>query len=593
MKPLVAFQFEMQPRAGQTSRECLAAVRGEMTDWLRGLFRGMGVHDLQLSFDGSSVTPGAGHEVQTDERGCATHRLAALAWEFNDPQIPEITWRFSGVVACDARAVEVALVVRAGWQPFALRPLNAPWSNANPLTTVAALRDKLLLGWNCQVEGQPIPTRARLLRKGRVDAFVHDVLLNPKRVLPVVVLCLNGPLKIDIDALHALQVHLGGLAHVAALLDQPAEDRLAKLLGAEVYCWEAVLRIYWPGLLQKELPLTHPYQTWEALQKSLKTAPLPGIVQTLLAPVSAEQYREGRIIRAACAALDGDRSGGARGDPAEAERLAAAEAQLRQAQLGLQRESQAAQRRVAALLDELAELRGQLAALRANPPAAPVAADAEFADLAAELERAWDENARLRTDWEAARRQLGELETDFRNYLDSSALLWESREAADAPAPPAAAGGRSFATVADALRAAADEFADVLVVWEDAERSAEQSLFGSPGKVFQALAAVAEVGRAYFAARDGGPPLGPVDRAFLGLVPFKYPCFESQTTRNLFGAERVFHHRGQSRQMQRHLTLGGGTTNNCLQIYFDFDNAARRVLVGYCGRHLPYARQRT
>jgi hypothetical protein len=45
--------------------------------------------------------------------------------------------------------------------------------------------------------------------------------------------------------------------------------------------------------------------------------------------------------------------------------------------------------------------------------------------------------------------------------------------------------------------------------------------------------------------------------------------------------------------MQRHLTLGGGTTNNCLQIYFEFDDDSRCVLIGSCGRHLPYHHQRT
>jgi hypothetical protein len=126
----------------------------------------------------------------------------------------------------------------------------------------------------------------------------------------------------------------------------------------------------------------------------------------------------------------------------------------------------------------------------------------------------------------------------------------------------------------------------------DAYRSAEESPFSSPAKVFQALEAMAEVGRAYFESRNGGPPLGRIDQAFLRRIPFKYTGFESQTTRSLFGEERVFHHGGESRQMQRHLTLGG-TTNNCLQIYFEFDEPTQRVLIGYCGRHLPYARQRT
>ncbi|MBX9625130.1 MAG: hypothetical protein K2X82_15090, partial [Gemmataceae bacterium] len=167
--------------------------------------------------------------------------------------------------------------------------------------------------------------------------------------------------------------------------------------------------------------------------------------------------------------------------------------------------------------------------------------------------------------------------------------LWQAGgEPPPTAEPPPAAG-----TVAEALAAAAARFPDVLVVWQDAVRSAVESRFASPDQAYRALAAIAEVGRGYFAARDGGPPLGPVDQAFRRRTPFKYAGFESRTTLGMYGEARVFRHGGEARPMQRHLTLGGGQTNNCLQIYFDFDDAARRVLIGYCGRHLPYSRQRT
>lgn len=44
--------------------------------------------------------------------------------------------------------------------------------------------------------------------------------------------------------------------------------------------------------------------------------------------------------------------------------------------------------------------------------------------------------------------------------------------------------------------------------------------------------------------------------------------------------------------MLRHLTLGGGDRQNCLQVYFEFDRDARKVLIGYCGVHLPHAKGR-
>jgi hypothetical protein len=592
MRNLIVYQFEVQPRPGQTSRECLAAVRDELTEWLRDLFRGLGVHDLQLPFDGSRAAPVDGHELGTEQLECASHRLATLEWEFPEPREPAVVWHFAGVLACDTRSVQLALQIGVRGRSFALRPVNFPLDNRNPLCTIPALRDKFLLGWKCSVEGQPVPAHPRPLRKSHIDKFVREALFSPDRVLPIFLLALSDRVNVDTDGLEVLQTHVRGLAQLAAVLDGPAAERLRKVAGPEFFPPDCALRLYWPGASRDGRSQAHPYQTVEQLVENSKTGPLHDQLLLMLMPVAAAQFREGEVIRAARAALAAglrDRRGA---DPATAARLAAAEAELqqaRQAQQQLQREHDAARRHVQALLDDLVDLREQLAALRAGPTGRPAK---EFDELAVEVERAWDENKRLRADWETARRQLAELEDDFRNYLDASVLLGEAPEPAT-PAPGSAAGERGFATVVDALRAAGHEFADVLAVWEDAERSAEQSPFASPTKVYRALEAIADVGRAYFRARQGGPPLGPLDRAFLSRVPFKYTSFESQTTLGLFGAERVFHHGGQSRQMQRHLTLGGGTTNNCLQIYFDFDDAAQRVLVGYCGRHLRYSRQRT
>jgi hypothetical protein len=594
MKTFVAYRLEMQPRHGQTSRECLAAVRDEIVEWVRGIFRGLGVHDLQLAFDGSSLEPYPGHTLATELDSCATHQIVTVDWVFPDAQTPVI-WHFYTLAACDARGVEVAMAVQADWQAFLLRPVQTVLVPANPFHTIELLRGKLMEGWKCQVDGQPAPNRARLLRKNQVESFVRDTLLNPKRVLPVILFALDDRFKMDLDSLHHIQRCFGGLGHVAVLLDQLAADRLAKVVDPKAFSKDAVVRIYWPGLLQKGFIQNDTYWTLEQYTNNLKARPLINELLNRVTPVAGEQLlRPGPVLQGAKEALERASAEGPRIDPSAAARLAEAEAELlksRQAQQNLQRDAQASQRRVEALLDELAELRAQLAVFRAAPPT--VSVDDKLEELTSELERSWDENARLRTDGEAVRRQLTELEMDFRTYLDSSALFSEDAEPVDASIPPDAAVVRSFAAVADALRGAADEFADILVVWEDAEQSAEQSLFGSPSKVFQALEAVAEVGRAYFKARNGGPPLGPVDRAFNSRVPFKYTGFESPTTRSLFGAERVFHHRGQTRRMERHLTLGGGQTNNCLQIYFDFDDPAGRVLIGYCGRHLPFASQRT
>jgi hypothetical protein len=144
-------------------------------------------------------------------------------------------------------------------------------------------------------------------------------------------------------------------------------------------------------------------------------------------------------------------------------------------------------------------------------------------------------------------------------------------------------------SVHDALMFASERHRDILEIWDDAWRSAKTSHFAGPTRVMEALIAIAETGRNYFAALREGRSMGPLDQAFHQMVPFKYAPCESQMTMAIHGRERLFHHGGKSREIQRHLTLGGG--GNCLQIYFEFEEANLKVVIAYCGSHLSHYRQ--
>jgi hypothetical protein len=593
-----AFQVEIYPGQGQTARQCLAAATAEFEAWVREPYRQDALGEWHLPFDGSTVSPRQGHEIRSEVRECATHALATINWEFEDKQDTNVLWHASCALACDGQLAQAAAVVEALSRAFVLRQLAFRLSTSNPAAKLAFPLCELAQTFTCRVGGLPVPLRAPLLRINDVERFVRKVLLNPERVLPVFLLGPGAPVPVADADLQRLQRTVFGHAQVAALANRPAAQRLTAVLGPERSLEGVVARMYWPGFTRDAPPEAHPAKDREGLAKTLVNETLSQQLMREFSAISAERFREGWVIRAARAALAVDEARRLREAADAARRVAAAEAEQRravEAQERLRLEAAAARGLVQNLRNELAEARGRLEALRqlpAPPPAAPPDPTAE--ELAAELERAWDENERLREEWGALRRQVDELEAALRAYRENWALLREQ------PAPPPVAAAapppdaeRPFESVAAALAAAGQEFADVLVVWEDATQSAERSLYSSPAKVFRALRAVAEVGRDYFRARAGGPPLGPLERAFAARVPFKYAGFESRTTLGLYGAERVFHHGEQSRQMQRHLTLGGGATTNCLQIYFEFDDDARRVLIGYCGRHLPFCRQRT
>jgi hypothetical protein len=595
-----AYQFELEPQASQTSRQCLVQVRDLIAGWVREV-EGLAGNRWPLPFNGSSVPARPGHEVTTDQQECATHALATLDWEFADQRDPFQVWRLSCTLACDADRVQVALVSAYGARTPGLHQVRARFDTTHPL---AALKSRLLAPilerWPCRVGPERIVASGIDVPASGVEGFVNELLLAPDRALPILVISPKDrvPELASAPGLDSFQGRLLFFARVA-VLDREAMARLTELLGAERSC-ESGVRIYWPGFRRDSLPGPHVFRTFEQIEATLGGRTLQEEFYQLFATSSGDCFQEGALIRAARSALARARVASRQEEQTVARRLADAQVELTQARQARERfrqERDSAQREAGTLQKKLDELRGEVAALREVTDGPSGEGEQGLGEFAGELERAWDENQRLRAEADLARQRLGEMEAALRNARDDLARLWKAPAgtdaAEDAAAPSAAPADGAPVTVVEALRCAATELADVLTIWDDAVRSAEESRFASPDQVLRALHAIAEVGRGYFAAQTGGPPLGPVDQAFRARIPFKYTGFESQTTMGMYGADRVFHHGPMSRQMQRHLTLGGGQTNNCLQIYFDFDDEARRVVIGYCGRHLRFYRQRT
>lgn len=65
---------------------------------------------------------------------------------------------------------------------------------------------------------------------------------------------------------------------------------------------------------------------------------------------------------------------------------------------------------------------------------------------------------------------------------------------------------------------------------------------------------------------------------------WKYSPRESEATLSKHGRDRPMH---QGKPMQKHLTIGRNSPDRCVQIYFEVDQSERKIIIGYCGRHLP------
>jgi hypothetical protein len=556
-------------------------VRDHIAWWICDVFRQNGMPGVAIPFDGTCLRPLDNTELWSDQQGCETHQLATLDWTIpSGSPDPMLRWCFTADLACDDHTVEVALQVHGLSSPFVLRPAHFNLLPQSPMLHVPILAGELLQAWPCRVAGQVVWPGGRTLISGRMHEFVQETLLNPGRVLPVVVLRVGEPFTIDVAA---VQAWLLGVAEVAAVADDWGATRLSALLGPQLGHLGGGLRIYWPGLTHHSNPADHPPFSREELVQKVSAGQLERHLVMRFLGAAGARFREGELIRAARQALTRDRGEWRR---LATEASAAAEAaltdarQARQSSDRLRQEADEAGR-------QLLESKALIEELQTRPT------HPEADELTVELERSWDDNRRLLAELEVSRRRLADLEQALRAHEENWAQLATAYQGASKLDEARQEQPRDFETTAEALQTAADDFSDVLEVWEDAVRSAAASPYAVAGKVFQALKALAEVGRAYFAAKAGGPQLGRLEQAFAARIPFKYTAFESATTLSHYGQERVFHHHGRSLQMQRHLTLGGGTTNNCLQIYFEFDDNSHRVLIGYCGRHLPYHRQRT
>jgi transcriptional regulator NrdR family protein len=175
---------------------------------------------------------------------------------------------------------------------------------------------------------------------------------------------------------------------------------------------------------------------------------------------------------------------------------------------------------------------------------------------------------------------------------DAFRAALSSRPAPESAAPPAREAARAaWKHVIDAVREAERRYPKDLEFHERAFRSAEDSPFATPAKVFRALAALADCARDRRTARARSAKVPGVrewfDRHREKASWLEYKPSESGVTMGKWGAERKFVHAGKTLEMQQHLAIGSGGPDTTLRIYFcpHPDPARAEFLVGHVGRH--------
>lgn len=518
MKTVFSYVFDLRPADGEPPAACFERLVAAAGGWAAAEVGG----GYAVAFDGRPADPFPGCRVTADRRPFdPAHELVTLDLLAPDRADPRLVWGCTTELARTPLGLQAAVALRVGLAGSGVAPSYYQVHRPGVI-------DALLKAAPGSVQGQPIPTRPRTVGEAFVPGFVRDTLTAPNRVLPVVVVSpdpqTNRPVA-DVDALAAAVL---GLAEVVVLSHTRATFALTNEVGKEWSCFLGAVRVYWPGLD----PETDDFRRhWIYFADHIRDAAGRD-------PVERQIFR--RLVAA----------GSLRFSEAPLVRLARS-AEERQRQDAFQR---------------------QLAKLKAGEQAAD------------EVLRAWDaaqaEIARLRDDLAAAQSLAAEYAEQLQAVREQFEVV--SRDFGRPAPPPRPAGPAPVRRVADAVRRAAEEFADVLEFLPSATDSAAVSPYQRPDRLYELLRALGELGREW---RDGR--LGRGWFHALRDRGFEYKDNISQTSAGKYGTEYTFVYDGRPLMFENHVTLGvSHNPQECLSVHWYRDETRKRIAVGWCGKHL-------
>lgn len=532
MRTVYAVQFTIEPRNAEAPEATMERIRSHLGGWIRSRYKRNWDLDCSVPFDGSTVEPSTAHRVYSASKTAGSeHELDTLEWSHPGSDDSTLLWTTHCTVARKGPLIELSATVRITLRGGQIRPIPH-YDVGRPGLVSSILRYE-----TCRVGGQIIPWRPETVGVGEVDGLVSE-LTAADRYLPIVVLSVDAWAEEPFTDPERLADRLVGLARVVVVGKQ-ASFELTDLVGKRLSCFNGAIRIYWPGFDPRTESQYHPLFLPERMrQHMVRGRPIERHLFRRFSTLAITWHTEGDVAREVRERLEG----------------------ARRAELSSLREELETRGQDEEELDRL---------------------ELQILQLLEEQDELVEENRALRDDLAAAHKNIQEVS---QRYAEVSL---ETDDYAEAAAELIAA-----SSVMDAVHRAAELHSDDIEIWPTAEESAKGSDFARPEEVLEALEALAELGVAVREARHGGQPTGPW-RGFFDARGIKYSANESESTLNQYGASREFSHEGRQLQMVKHLTIGGGSRRDCVQIFFEFDERTEKMLIGYCGRHLPYSGQRT
>lgn len=122
-----------------------------------------------------------------------------------------------------------------------------------------------------------------------------------------------------------------------------------------------------------------------------------------------------------------------------------------------------------------------------------------------------------------------------------------------------------------------------IIVHENAVKYAKRCASKKRLEVFNLMLSIREL--SFLKYKNGERSIGGNLKDWFAPRGYEYAIKDSKSTRAQYGQERIIFHNGKNVRLEHHITLFANS-GDCVQVYFDFDETNRNILIGYCGGHL-------
>jgi hypothetical protein len=524
MRTVYACVLDVAVRPPETASQAFQRLWATATEWIEALYLERWKAVCKIVANEPRVAPLPRHSIVAQRDGVSgVCELASLEWSYPDETDAGLQWTIAAQFARNGVKLEASVAIRiVSTHPIA-KPLS--YTLKRP-----GLVDKILQNFTCSIGKSPIPLKPREVERFDIDLFVDEVLCSPDRWLPVVVVSTQQGTRDYLVDPAELQQTLLGHAQVVAFKDVLASRAWTDALGVkELSCYLGAVRLYWPSFTRKAKPLDHPLYMADSIRFHLEQHhPLgPHLFRTLVA-VSGFRFSNPPTARLVREAIDGFK-----------------------------------QARFHELLKN-------------------AKAHEESGQILQELERAWDQIKVVQQERDELRTQVAELSRE----LEAQKEAWQGyrgqRPGAQGPDSSAPTPRAPVRSVEEAVERASHDFTQTLIFLPDALESARQSPYRSAERVYALFQALDEITHTW--QQKGSIGTGWHD----ALKPkgFEYAEFISPTAKGKYGSEYTFRYEGEPVLFQHHVTLGARSADTCISIHWHRDEERKRLLIGWCGKHL-------